>query len=141
VGFLDGMLNSVLNPTGMGTGPSPMTQALQNLLQQHGGLTGLVAQLAQSGLAEHAKSWIGAGHNLPVSAQQIVQALGSGKIAQMAQQLGIDPAQAGGLLAHVLPEVISHLTPNGVLPTGAQAQVPSTDLLGSALKVLAGKIG
>ena len=139
MGILDGILNSVLNPSASGAGPSQMTQLLQSLLQQQGGLSGLVAQLSKGGLAEHAQSWIGAGQNLPVSGAQIQQALGSGQLGQMAQQLGIDPQHISGLLSQVLPEVINHLTPNGVLPTEAHLQQPSTDLLGAALKMFAGK--
>jgi uncharacterized protein YidB (DUF937 family) len=141
MGILDGIVNSLLNPTSSGNSPSLMTQALQGLIQQHGGLSGLVSQLSQGGLAEQAASWVGAGQNMPVSASQIVQALGSGKVAEIAQHLGVDPSHAGGLLAQVLPELINHLTPNGVLPAGAAAQQPTSDLLGAALKALAGKLG
>lgn len=137
MGLLDGALGAILNSGASGGGTPPMAQALENLLQQHGGIAGLVQQLSQGGLAEHVQSWVGTGANLPVSAGQITQALGSGRVAQVAQQLGIDPQQAGGLLAQVLPHVIDHFTPNGQLPAGGQPV--TSGLLGAALSMLAAR--
>jgi uncharacterized protein YidB (DUF937 family) len=78
-------------------------------------LQGLLQQLSQSGLAEQAQSWVSSGSNLPVSAEQITQALGSGKIQDIAQQLGITHADAASGLANLLPHVVDHLTPNGAV--------------------------
>jgi uncharacterized protein YidB (DUF937 family) len=87
-----------------------------------------VEQFQRAGLGEVIGSWIGTGRNLPVSAEQIGQALGSDTVAQIAQRLGVDPAQAAGQLSHILPEVIDRLTPNGQLPAQTGAGAP--DLLG-----------
>lgn len=85
-------------------------------------------QFQRAGLGEVIGSWIGTGRNLPVSAEQIGQALGSDPVAQIAQRLGVDPAQAAGQLSHILLEVIDRLTPNGQLPAQTGAGAP--DLLG-----------
>jgi uncharacterized protein YidB (DUF937 family) len=138
MGLFDSVLGAVLNSNAASGGSSGMTQVLEGLLQQHGGIGGLVGQLAQAGLAEHTQSWVGTGQNLPVSATQIIQALGAGKVGEIAQHLGIDPQQAGTLLAQVLPHVINHFTPNGQLPTGA-GQMPSSDQLSAALGSLLGR--
>ncbi len=147
MGFLDNALSALTNSgtagtAGTVTGGSPhaVAQMLENLVQQHGGLAGLVTQLAQGGLGQHTQSWLGTGPNLPVSGTQVTQALGNGKVAEIAQQLGIDPQQAGSLLAQVLPHVIDHFSPNGQLPTGATAQGPSSNLLSAALSALTGKL-
>ena len=143
MGLLDSVLGAVMNngATGGATAnPSQITQALEGLIQQHGGIGGLVEQLSQGGLAQHVQSWIGTGNNLPVNAEQIIAALGGGKVGQIAQQLGINPQQAGSLLAQVLPHIINHVTPDGQLPTGA-AQTPTASVLGSALGSLLGRLG
>jgi len=41
--------------------------------------------------------------------------LGSGKVQEMAKQLGISQADAAGGLASLLPHVVDHLTPNGTV--------------------------
>ncbi len=73
---------------------SGILAAVQGLAQDHGGLSGLLAKLSDGGLAAQVQSWIGTGANLPISAQQVIEVLGQGRVAQLAQQLGIDPQQA-----------------------------------------------
>jgi len=134
MGLLDGALGALMN-SGSGNGAaSPVAQALQDLMQQHGGIGGLVQKLSQGGLAQQVQSWIGTGANLPVNAGQISQALGNNQVTQIAQQLGVDPQHAGGLLAQVLPHLIDHFTPNGQLP--AAGTVPASGMLGAALNAL-----
>jgi uncharacterized protein YidB (DUF937 family) len=137
MGLFDGVLGAVLGNVTGGGASSPMAQVLQGLLQQHGGLGGLVGQLSQGGLSQQTQSWVGTGQNVAVSAEQIIAALGHGNVGNIAQQLGVNPQQAGGLLAQVLPQLIDHMTPHGQLPTG-NAQMPTADVLGSALGALFG---
>jgi uncharacterized protein YidB (DUF937 family) len=80
------------------------------------GLSGLLEQLAASGLGPQVQSWLDSGGNLPVSADQIQQALGSEKIQQLAQQHGIEPSAVAATIAHLLPGAVDHLTPGGQLP-------------------------
>lgn len=138
MGLLDSMLGSVLGgQSGAQAAPGgeALAQVLGGLLSGSGsgggaggGMGGLVEQFQRAGLGEVIGSWIGTGRNLPVSAEQIGQVLGSDTVAQIAQRLGVDPAQAAGQLSHLLPEVIDRLTPNGQLPAQAGAGAP--DLLG-----------
>lgn len=137
MGFLDSALGSVLGSGGSEQGA--LSQVIGSLLNQHGGIGGLVAKLSQGGLGEQAKSWVGTGPNPPVTGPQITQALGGDSVAKVAQQLGLDPAKASALLAQVLPHVIDHLTPDGQLPSGAAAQTPPPDAIGGALSALAGR--
>ena len=94
MGILDSVLGSLLSPApggqpgGQSAGQSQITQVLGSLLQQHGGIGGLVTQLTQGGLGSQVSSWIGTGQNAPVSGGQITQALGGGSIAKIAQESG-----------------------------------------------------
>ena len=109
---------------------------LTELIQNHAsglGLAGLVQQLAASGLGPQVQSWIGAGANLPVSGDQIQQALGSDKIQQLAQQVGLNPADLSGALAHLLPHAVDQLTPGGELPPPGGLQAALSGLLNSGL--------
>jgi uncharacterized protein YidB (DUF937 family) len=146
MGLLDGVLSALL-AGGSATGGQPagaqnqLAQVLGTLLQQQGGLAGLVQQLTRGGLGQQVQSWISTGANANVSGTDITQALGHANVAQIAQQLGLDHGQAGNVLAQVLPHLIDHLTPSGALPAGSAAtQAVQPDLIGAALGALAGKL-
>jgi len=140
MGLLDGVIGNVLNNLGNSggsqAGGNDLMQMVMGLLQQQGGLGGLVEKLSQSGLSQQAASWVGTGANLPVNAEQIGQALGSGPLAELAAKFGIDPQQVSGSLAQYLPEVVNQLTPQGRLPDNAN----DSDLLGQGLSALTGKL-
>lgn len=137
MGLFDSVVGSVLNNIGGGQAAGgDMMQLVMGLLQQNGGLGGLVDLLNRNGLAEQAASWVGTGNNLPVSADQITQALGNGPLAELAGKFGIDPQQLSGSLAQYLPEVVNQLTPQGRLPDNAN----EPGLLGQGLSALAGKL-
>ena len=83
---------------------------------QAGGLPdvgGIVQQLRQSGLGAQVGSWIGNGENLPVSADDIAQALSGPALAAIAGKLGVDPSAASALLSRVLPGLVDRPTPDG----------------------------
>ena len=142
MGLLDSVLGSVMNNMGgnagaqAGGGGGDIMQMIMGLMQQNGGLGGLVQMLGKSGLSEQVASWVGTGANQPVSPDQMGQALGSGPLAELASKFGIDPAQLSGGLAQYLPEVVNQMTPEGRLPDNAN----DTDALGKGLASLTGKL-
>lgn len=140
MGLLDSVLGSVMNNMGGGAaspaGGGDIMQMVMGLLQQNGGLGGLVDMLSKNGLGQQAASWVGTGDNLPVSADQLGQALGSGPLADLASKFGIDPSQLSGSLAQYLPDVVNQLTPQGRLPDNAN----DSDALGQGLSALTGKL-
>jgi uncharacterized protein YidB (DUF937 family) len=97
------------------------------------GLAGLVQQFAGAGLGAQASSWVSTGPNIPVTGDQMHQALGADQIAALAQKSGLPPGQLSDLLAQVLPQVINHVTPNGEVPQGAGLQSALGGLLQSGL--------
>ena len=86
------------------------------LVQQNGGLDGLLQKFQQGGLGDVAQSWVSTGANLPVSADQLGQALGP----EMLQKAG-GSAEMLGPLAELLPQLVDGLSPNGQLPAGLGA--------------------
>ncbi len=121
MGLLDtalGMLGGNQNPN-QGSDPKLMLmQAAIGMLSnnQGGGLQGLIGTFQQSGLGDVVGSWVGTGQNLPISADQIKQALGNGQLQQLADAAGMSHDSAAGHLAEMLPGVINHLTPDGTVP-------------------------
>ena len=90
---------------------------------QGGGLADLVSRLQQGGLGDVVGSWVGTGQNLPVSADQLGGALGADVISHLTQHTGMNSSELLGQLAHMLPQVVDHLTPNGQLPQGGGLDV------------------
>ncbi len=82
-----------------------------------GDLQGLATQLQRGGLGDQVRSWLGNGANLPVSPDQLRSALGSDKVAQLAQPLGVSPDAVLRLLSEHLPGVVDQASPDGALPT------------------------
>ena len=84
-----------------------------------GGLNAIVAKLQQAGLGDQVKSWIGNGQNLPITADQLRQVLGSDTVKQLAAKYNIPVDQLSEVLAHQLPLAVDHASPDGNLPPGA----------------------
>jgi uncharacterized protein YidB (DUF937 family) len=72
-----------------------------------GGMAGMLETLAANGLADHVGSWLGGGQNLPVSPQQIHDALGSEQVQQMANASGLPVGDFLKHLADHLPQAAS----------------------------------
>jgi uncharacterized protein YidB (DUF937 family) len=83
---------------------------------QSGGLSGLVEKIAAGGLADQVASWVGKGENLPISAEQIQEVLGSSFVQGLAAKMGINTNDVAGSLAGMLPQIIDKLTPDGQVP-------------------------
>jgi uncharacterized protein YidB (DUF937 family) len=86
---------------------------------QGGGLSAIVAKLQQAGLGDQVKSWIGNGQNLPITADQLQQVLGSDTVKQLAAKFNIPVDQLGPILAQMLPKAVDNASPNGTLPASS----------------------
>jgi uncharacterized protein YidB (DUF937 family) len=129
MGLLDGLLGNLTGGNAQ-QAQNPLLQMGLQMIQQNGGLPGIIAKFQQAGLGQQAGSWVGTGQNLPISADQLQQVLGSGSIAQIAQQLGLSHGDAGNGLAQALPQLIDKLTPAGQVPAD------HGDLLAQAMAAL-----
>jgi uncharacterized protein YidB (DUF937 family) len=99
-----------------GLDPQMLIGIVGVLINNAGGLSGLLAKLQQGGLADAAQSWIGTGANQPVSPDALGGALGPDLMGQLAQYMGGNQQQAAGTLVDLLPGLIDQLTPKGQLP-------------------------
>jgi len=114
--LLDSLLSGMMGSAQQGQ--SPLLQAALQLIQQNGGLPGIISKFEHGGMAEHAGSWVGTGENMPITGGQLQEILGSGSIGQIAQQLGLSHGDASSGLAQMLPQIIDKLTPAGQVTTG-----------------------
>jgi uncharacterized protein YidB (DUF937 family) len=128
LGGLGGMLGNVLGgrsggadaggqtvPSGGGKGTllAMLLPLAMQMIQRNGGVGAMLDKFKQQGLGQQVNSWVSTGANQPVSADQVTDAVGSDEIASMARQLGVPEDQVAGGLAHILPHVVNHLTPDG----------------------------
>ena len=81
-----------------------------------GGLAGLMNAFQKKGLGDMMGSWVSTGPNPPISASQVTDVLGGEVLRQFATRAAVPHAEAGGLLAKLLPAVIDQLTPQGTVP-------------------------
>ncbi|NOS96753.1 MAG: DUF937 domain-containing protein [Methylotenera sp.] len=111
MGLFDSLAGAVLSNVGGDKGA--MVQVAMDLFNQNGGLEGVIEKFKAGGLAEQAASWVGKGENLPISAEQISQVLGSDAVAGIAEKLGMDTNDISNKIAEYLPQVIDKMTPDG----------------------------
>jgi uncharacterized protein YidB (DUF937 family) len=101
-----------------------LLQAAIGMLSNSGGLQGLMGAFQNAGLGDALASWIGTGQNMPVSGEQIQQALGSGgQLEQLAQATGLSNSDAANHLSEMLPGLIDKITPNGEVPQGGLGEL------------------
>jgi uncharacterized protein YidB (DUF937 family) len=122
MGILDSLQNSPAfkNALGQLEGavlPAVLGEVLGSGSQ--GGLSAIVAKLQQAGLGDQVKSWLGNGQNLPITAQQLQEVLGSDAVRQLAAKYNIPVDQITQILAQQLPNAVDKASPDGKLPHSA----------------------
>ncbi len=120
-GLLGNSANSA-SSTG-GASSSALLKMAMTLVQQNGGIGGLLQKLQSGGLGDIASSWVSTGANQPVAPAQLEQALGSNAVNEAAASAGVDPSQAMGGLAAMLPQLVDKLTPDGDVTPNSNAML------------------
>src|SRR5438874_12755109 len=109
MGILDslensGVLGGVLGQLEAAVIPAVRAEGLGNGGQ--GGLSVIMAKLQQAGLGDQVKAWLGNGQNLPITAEQLQQVLGSDTVRQLAAKFNIPVDQLAKMLAQQLPTAV-----------------------------------
>ncbi|HUI44546.1 MAG TPA: YidB family protein [Nitrospirota bacterium] len=131
--ILDQLKEGLAAKLGGGSNVNSIVEHAMNLINNPatGGLAGLVETFKSKGLGDVISSWISTGENKLISPDQIKQALGSDKIQQIAEKVGISKDAVSQHLSALLPQIIDKLTPDGNLPDAGK--------LGEALNMLKSK--
>jgi uncharacterized protein YidB (DUF937 family) len=134
MGFMDQLKGMLAGQQGEAGGHAAMLDDLLKLVNdpQSGGLTGLIQKFKEKGLGDLMSSWISTGKNLPISAEQIKNALGSDKIKELAAKFNLGEHDASKSLADMLPQLIDKLTPDG--------SVPHQDMLSQGIDMIKKKL-
>jgi uncharacterized protein YidB (DUF937 family) len=118
MGLFDSLIKGVIGGAMGGGAKEVLIQHVLGMIsnEKSGGLEGLTKEFTKKGLGETVNSWIGTGQNLPISPDQVASVLGQSKIKSLAEKAGVSPDEISGGLAHLFPEIIDSLTPNGSIP-------------------------
>jgi uncharacterized protein YidB (DUF937 family) len=108
MGLLDGLIGGVV-----GAG---MMSAVSSLIEQHGGVQGIVSQFEKNGLGPTIHSWISTGPNQPISTDQVHQVLGPDLMQQLSQKTGMPVQDLAQKISEFLPQAIDKMTPDGTIP-------------------------
>jgi uncharacterized protein YidB (DUF937 family) len=122
MGILDSLENSPAFKSALGQlEAAVLPVVLSEVLGKggQGGLNAILAKLQQAGFGDQVKSWVGNGQNLPITAEQLQQVLGSDTVRQLAARFNIPVDQLAKVLAQQLPTVVDHASPDGKLPHSA----------------------
>lgn len=111
MGLFDSLAGGMLGKLGGEKGA--IAQVAIDLFNQNGGLPGVLDKFKAAGFTDEVTSWVGKGANLPISATQVVQVLGSSTIQTAANKLGINADEISAKIAEYLPQVVDRMTPNG----------------------------
>ena len=116
MGILDSLESSgILGQLGAAVLPVVLGEVM-GTGNQGGTLSSIVAKLQQGGFGDQVKSWIGTGQNLPITADQLKQVMGSDVVRQLAAKYNIPIDQVAEVLAHQLPVAVDKASPDGKLP-------------------------
>jgi len=109
MGMLDGLLGGIVG--------GGLASVVNDILERHGGLSGVVSEFQQKGFGETVNSWVSTGPNQPISADQVHQVLGPDLLQQLAAKSGLPVQDLAAKLAQVLPQAVDKMTPDGTIPT------------------------
>jgi uncharacterized protein YidB (DUF937 family) len=94
MGMLSSIFGAVLGQVGQQGGNAGMiANVVGGMLANdggQGGLGGLVGKFQQAGMGDVIGSWVGSGQNMPISAEQLQNVLGSDAVAGIAQKMGLN---------------------------------------------------
>jgi uncharacterized protein YidB (DUF937 family) len=105
MGLLDGLLGGAVG--------AEMASVVGGLIEQHGGVQGLISQFEKNGLGSTIQSWVGSGPNQAITPEQVHQAVGPSVINALAAKAGLSPQDLASRLAALLPKAVDSLTPAG----------------------------
>ena len=102
---------------------APVKNALTDVLGLNNpqGVSGLMSQFEGGGLGQHVMSWIGGGHNVPVTADDVQNVLSNDQVQALIQRTGLPIQALMPLVAKLLPHAVDEATPDGQPPADGTA--------------------
>ena len=102
MGMFDGLLGGIV-----GAG---MVSVVNGIIEQHGGLQGVVSEFEKNGLGATVKSWVATGPNQAISPDEVHKVLGADLLQQLSAKSGLSVQELAQKLSQVLPQAVDGLT-------------------------------
>ncbi len=91
-------------------------EGIKKIVEENGGVSGLVQKFKDKGFADVASSWVGKGENAAIGADDVLKVLGKKSVSELAEKVGMDTEATAGVVSNLLPIVIDKLSPDGSEP-------------------------
>jgi len=106
-------------------GSSLVQETLDLIARQPGGIGGFLDRFKAAGFAAEVASWVGGTDAVPLSGQEVEEALGSGVIGEIADEAGVSQRFARTILGYAIPKIIGQLAQGGAIPPAIPAAASS----------------
>lgn len=100
----------------LGSSNKQLTQAISYLVDECGGMDGLIKKFKDKGLGDVAQSWISNTPNKSITSDQITNVLGQELLQKVASKVGMTPDSLSQQLSTYLPLLVDKLSPGGQVP-------------------------
>lgn len=128
MGLFDGILGSLIGKLDPNQQKQLMS-SVSGLLQNCGGIDGIMQKFNSQGLGDLVKGWVSTGPNPEATPQQVEKVLGAQKLDEMSSQTGIARDEIAGHVAQTLPQMVDKLTPDGQPVSGDDMQQKLASLM------------
>lgn len=119
MGTLDPVLVDIATQVGISTPKTAtlLSAVLSQITEWPGGLAAFLERFRSAGLSDLVASWLGGSVPRQISSSALETALSREWIESAATTAGLSISTAESALAFLLPGLIQHLTPGGLVPT------------------------
>lgn len=100
----------------LGTSNTQLTQAISKVIDECGGMDGLIKKFQDKGLGDVVQSWIASTPNKSITSDQITNVLGQDLLQKVASKVGMTPESLSQQLSTYLPLLVDKLSPEGRVP-------------------------
>lgn len=120
---IETLISEVARATGLGQNAQKFIGVVAGyIFNQPGGLAGFKDKFQTAGAGDIFNSWMsGQSNKQSIDANQMRSVLGNQGVEEIAQKSGVGAKMVPGLLATVVPMIISAVTAGGVMPTSLPA--------------------
>lgn len=103
-------------------GRALVEEAVDLIARQPGGISGFLERFRVAGFGDEVTSWLEGATPVPLSGQEVEQALGSDTLREIAHKVGASQSFVRTVLGYAIPKIIHHFTQAGLpvlaLPLG-----------------------
>ena len=120
----DALIDDLASRFGLGLNARTLVKEVLTMISTApGGFSGFLDRLKSGGLNSEVASWLGRPDAAPIAPLQVERALGATALNGIAGRLGLGQSVVSTALGYAVPKIVGLLTPRGVVPAGAPAEI------------------